>query len=226
MKKTSHILLCQNRASKENFKKNLDKVLTPSLEASNTAPSLKKAILTILLKWREGKKITPSNHPSIFGIREAIKEQNNRLGWDNFLLGRWSPKWQLAQHKFFIQTKSKRTSKRLATSIIHKLLLTVWDQWQFRNKVAHSDEGPLAISLHRSLNTCILEEFQKDNKQILAEDKYLFRAYSYVLLQALPGEDKQQWLESVDSARNAIDYLPTPTPQLAVMRTFMQNWLI
>jgi hypothetical protein len=92
--------------------------------------------------------------------------------------------------------------------------------------VAHSDEGPLAISLHRSLNACILEEFQKDNKQILAEDKYLFRAYSYVLLQALPREDKQQWLESVDSARNAIDYLPTPIPQLAVMRTFMQNWLI
>jgi hypothetical protein len=72
------------------------------------------------------------------------------------------------------------------------LLLTVWDQWQFRNKVAHSDEGPLAISLHRSLNARILEEFQKDNKQILAEDKYLFRAYSYVLLQALPREDKQQ----------------------------------
>jgi hypothetical protein len=31
-----------------------------------------------------------------------------------------------------------------------------------------------AISLHRSLNAHILEEFQKDNKQILAEDKYLF----------------------------------------------------
>jgi hypothetical protein len=36
---TSHLLLCQNRASKENFKKTLEKVLTPSLEASNTAPS-------------------------------------------------------------------------------------------------------------------------------------------------------------------------------------------
>jgi hypothetical protein len=52
--------------------------------------------------------------------------------------------------------------------------------------VAHSDEGPLAISLHKALNARILEEFQTDNKQILAEDKYLFRAYSYVLLQAIP----------------------------------------
>jgi hypothetical protein len=196
------------------------------LEASNTSPSLKKAILTILLKWREGKKNTPSDHPSIFGIREAIKDQNNGLGWDSFVLGRSSPKWQLAQQKFFIQTRSKQSSKRWATSIIHKLLLTVWDQWQFRNKVAHSDEGPLAISLHRSLNARILEEFQKDNKKILAEDKNLFRAYSYVLLQAMPREDKQQWLESVASARKAINYVATPTPQLAIMRTFMQNWLI
>jgi hypothetical protein len=92
--------------------------------------------------------------------------------------------------------------------------------------VAHSDEGPLAISLHRTQNACISEELQTDNKQILAEDKYLFRAYSYVLLQALPREDRQQWLESVDSARKAINYVATPTPQLAVMRTFRQNWLI
>jgi hypothetical protein len=59
----------------------------------------------------------------------------------------------------------------------------------------------------------------------LAENKYLFQAYRYFLLQALPREDKQQWLESVDSARKAINYVATPTPQLAVMRTFMQNWL-
>jgi DNA-binding NarL/FixJ family response regulator len=72
----------------------------------------------------------------------------------------------------------------------------------------------------------ILEELQRDNKQILVEDRYLFRAYSYVLLQALPREDKQQWLESVDSARKAINYIATLTPQLAVMRTFMKNWLI
>jgi hypothetical protein len=93
--------------------------------------------------------------------------------------------------------------------------------------VAHSDEGPLAISLHRTLNVRILlEELQTDNKQILAENKYLFRAHSYVLLQALPREDKQQWLESVESTRRVINYVATPTPQLAVMRTFMKNCLL
>jgi hypothetical protein len=123
MKKHLTSSYAKTEHQKKTSKKELDKVLIPSLEASNTAPSLNKAILKILLKWREGKMITPSDHPSIFGIREAIKDQNNRLGWDNFVLGRWSPKWQLAQQQFFIQTKSKRTSKRCTTSIIHKLFI-------------------------------------------------------------------------------------------------------
>ena len=223
--KTSHVLLCQNKASKDNFKKSLEVNLTPTMKSTKTAPSLQKTILLILLKWREGKKITPSDHPQIFGIREAVRDQNKYLGWNNFILGRWSPKWQTVQQQFYTHTKSKRTSKRWASSIIHKLLLTVWDQWKFRNKIAHSDEGPRAKSLHRSLNVRILEEFQEGNAQIPAEDKYLFRAYSYLTLQAMPREDKQQWLESVNLARKAINYTNAPTPQLAVMRNLMQNWL-
>jgi hypothetical protein len=49
----------------------LEEDLTPTLESNMTAPSLKKALLLILQKWREGKTIKPSNHPQIFGIREA-----------------------------------------------------------------------------------------------------------------------------------------------------------
>jgi hypothetical protein len=94
----------------------------------------------------------PTDFPTIFGIREAIQDQHTTLGWNNFILGRWSPKWQKAQQNYYNLTRSKRTSKRWATAIIHKLLLTVWDQWQFRNSIAHSDEGPISIALHRQLN--------------------------------------------------------------------------
>jgi hypothetical protein len=159
------------------------------------------------------------------GIREAVRDQNNHLGWNNFVLGRWSPKWQKVQQQFYTQTNSKQTSKRWATAIIHKLLLTVWDQWQSRNKIAHSDEGPIAQHLHRTLNNRILEEFQEDNTQLPVGDKYLFRAYTYLTLQAMPREDKQRWLESVDLARKVKNYDNAPTPHLAVMRNFMQHWL-
>jgi hypothetical protein len=105
--KTSHVLLCRNKSSEENFTKYLEEDLTPTLESNMTAPSLKKALLLILQKWREGKTIKPPNHPQIFGIREAVRDQNNHLGWNNFVLGRWSPKWQKVQQQFYTQTNSK-----------------------------------------------------------------------------------------------------------------------
>ena len=223
--KTSHVLRCQNIDSIANYKISLDTVLKPTLESTNTSPSLSKAILKILLKWKEGKKITPTDHPEIFGIRDAIKDQNNGLGWNNFVLGRWSPKCQLAQQQFYTRTRSKITSKRWAAAIIHKLLLTVWDQWTFRNKVAHSDEGPMAIALHRKLNAAILEELGDDNKHILQQDKYLFLNYTYLRLQASPRQEKQQWLKSVDLARKAVHFVATPFPHIAAMQTSMQNYL-
>jgi hypothetical protein len=206
-------------------KETLDETLIPTMESTNTAPSLQKALLQILLKWREGRKITPTNYPEIFGIQEAIRDQNRGLGWSNFVLGRWSPKWQLVQQQFYIRTKSKRTSKRWATAIIHKLLLTIWDQWDFRNKVAHSDDGPMAIALHRKLNASILEELRDDNTNLLQEDKYLFRDHNYLELQSSPKEDKQKWLKLVDLARKAVNFAAAPTPHLAVQRSLMQNYL-
>ena len=223
--KTSHVLRCQDKKSKVNFKEKLDETLIPTMESTNTAPSLQKALLQILLKWRDGKKITPTDYPVIFGIREAIRDQNRGLGWNNFVLGRWSPKWQLAQQQFYTCTKSKRTSKRWATAIIHKLLLTIWDQWDFRNKVAHSDEGPMAIALHSKLNARILEELRDDNTNLLQQDKYLFQRHNYLELQASSKEDKQTWLKLVDLARKAVHFAAAPIPHLAVMRSSMQNYL-
>jgi hypothetical protein len=70
---------------KRKLQKNLEEDLTPTLESNMTAPSLKKALLLILQKWREGKTIKPSDHPQIFGIREAVRDQSNHLGWNNFV---------------------------------------------------------------------------------------------------------------------------------------------
>ena len=224
--KTSHVLVCPNKSSKDNFKKKVEKHVTKTLAANNTAPSLQKAILKILLQYREGNRITPTDFPTIFGIREAIQDQHTTLGWNNFILGRWSPKWQKAQQNYYNLTRSKRTSKRWATAIIHKLLLTVWDQWQFRNSIAHSDEGPISIALHRQLNTRISEEFQQGYAEISADERYLFTSYTYLTLQEKKREYKQQWLASVQAARTVTNNNNATTPYLAAMRQFILDWLI
>jgi hypothetical protein len=50
---------------KRKLQNKLEEHLTPTLESNMTAPSLKKALLLILQKWREGKTIKPSDHPQI-----------------------------------------------------------------------------------------------------------------------------------------------------------------
>ncbi|OEU05826.1 hypothetical protein FRACYDRAFT_266850 [Fragilariopsis cylindrus CCMP1102] len=223
--KTSHVLTCQDKDSKANFKKNLDTILKPTLDSTNTAPSLSKAILQILQIWRQDKKVNPSDFTLNFGIRAAIKDQNNGLGWTNFALGRWSRKWQVSQQQFYDRIRSKKKSKRWAAAIIHKLLLTAWDQWDFRNKIAHSDEGPGAIALRQRLDAEMLEETRSDNRQILRQDTFLFTKWTYTELQALPSQQKQQWLRSVFQARKAINYNAPTVPYISAMSVAMQNYL-
>lgn len=46
----------------------------PVLKSMNTASSLSKTILEILSKWRNKRSIVAVSYPTIFEIRQAIKE--------------------------------------------------------------------------------------------------------------------------------------------------------
>ena len=91
--KASHVLLCTDKRTKKNFNKVIKKVLTPVLKSTNTAAKLSNAILDIIYKWRSLRPIVATSYSTLFGLQEAIKDQSEGLGWSNFMLGRWSPKW-------------------------------------------------------------------------------------------------------------------------------------
>ena len=78
----------------------MKKNLTPILEEMKTEPKLASAIRDIIFRWKKERPILPVQYPTLFGIRAAVKEQNKGLGWTNFVLGRWSPKWQTVQQKY------------------------------------------------------------------------------------------------------------------------------
>ena len=78
--------------NKKNFKKAVKKILKPILEEMHTEPKLSSTILEIIFRWRNKQTIVHTKYSTLFGIRKAVKEQNDGLGWINFVLGRWSPK--------------------------------------------------------------------------------------------------------------------------------------
>ena len=60
------------------------------------------------------------------GLRDAIREQA-KIGWHNFILGRWTYKWKIVQKAQYDRIGSRKTPKRWLTAILPKLSRICWD---------------------------------------------------------------------------------------------------
>ena len=143
VEKSLHVLQCANEATKLHFESLVKTKLDLTLTEQKTDPNLHKAILEILCKVRKGDNISLNDYPQDHGLRDAIQEQEENLKWYHFMLGRRSPKWKDVQQRYLTSIKSKRSSLRWYTAIIHKLMLVVWDIWQYRNQLVFGDNGEL-----------------------------------------------------------------------------------
>ena len=151
------------------------------LSKSQTYEPLQNAILKILKDYRDHNPISPALFATTFGLRAAITDQD-QIGWDNFLLGRWSKKWQTVQQRHITQTKSRRSSLQWTTCIINKFLRTVWDIWNFRNALVHGKGGVFQRATNSELDFQIREEFTIGFENFRDEDKKLYRDYTVPIL--------------------------------------------
>ena len=110
------------------------------------------------MKWKEGSTIYPDNYTTDFNIRDAIKDQS-KIGWTNWVIGRWSPKWQRVQKLYYKSIRSQRSSFRWTTAIIKKFILICWDVWDFRNTLIHGKGGTVDRATNKELNFQIRQEF-------------------------------------------------------------------
>ena len=127
-----HILQCSNPHATYQFKNSISTLpeLLQSIETS--PPAASKAILTILTRYRAKKNINPQAFHVTDGLRDAIREQA-KIGWHNFILWRWTYKWNILQKAHYDRIGSRKTPKRWVTAILHKLSMICWDLWDFRN---------------------------------------------------------------------------------------------
>ena len=172
------MLQCNNESTKLNFETRVRKVLNKTLNEQKTDPNLHHAIIDILCKWRNGIDINPNNYTYDNGLREAIRDQNNKLNWYHFMVGRWSPKWRHVQQRYLKSIQSKRSSLRWCTAIIYKLMHTVWDVWQYRNQLVFADDGELQIDERNRINNLIYQEFVIGGDDLLDGDQFLFTDYN------------------------------------------------
>lgn len=80
---------------------------------------------------------------------------------------------QAIQADYFKTIKSKRSPKRWAATIIHKLIMIVWDIWSFRNKLVHGPKGLEEQETYKTLNKKLIDKYNKGSGNLLLEDKFL-----------------------------------------------------
>jgi hypothetical protein len=149
----------------------------------------------VLISRKHRKKqyicVTEGDH----GIAMCHQEE---IEWNNFVLGRWSVKWDEAQQRHYERIGSKRRSKRWATSI---LAMIRWVLWEFQNGILHAPTGPLAVAKHTFLESLIGEDFTIGKVGTLDN------------LHASDITTKEQWLQTLLSARQ--DY---ETPEAVITK--------
>ena len=204
VEKSSHVLRCNNPLAKKEFNNKLPEI-KKVLKKSNTEPYMEASIMKIIRFWKSGIAITPSTFKNTFGLRDAIKDQQ-KIGWNNFILGRWSKKWQLVQKRYFAEIGSRKSSLRWTTSIIYKLMMTVWDIWNFRNSLIHGKGGVNQRAKNKDLNEDIRIQLDIGLQNLLKKDQYLRKKYTRSkLLHDSTIVDKQNWIRAVKAARIAVE---------------------
>jgi hypothetical protein len=221
--KVSHVLHCPDTKAVSFAKQKIQHHIPSTLEEHDTEPALSEAIQKILLHWRQGLPIRPTDFP--ISIRDLIREQS-LLGWDNFVLGRWCPSWRKHQDEYYSSTGSLRTSLRWATAVIHKLLLTAWDLWDYRNGRLHGHAGPRELARHQSFNSDIAAEFALGSASLVVGSRHLldFRSLDDLKKESLNG--KRHWLQSVRAARSAFSAeLANHIPAISAQARRFRTWL-
>ena len=87
-----------------------------------TYPTIITCILSRLKTWQNKEENEEFDVLSPL-IRQSLDDQD-AIGWSNFISGIWSSKWAEAQHNYYVCLQKKRTGKRWAASII-KLLINI-----------------------------------------------------------------------------------------------------
>ena len=187
-----------------------------------TSPELHRTIMTILEQWRTRQPIQYTPFPIKYGIREAVRAQSERLGWTNFLHGRWSPEWEVPQQQYYQAIRSRRTSKGWASAVIKKLFLTAWDMWDHRNQILHDPKGPEATRRHATANAAIVVECQTGFAMLLPNDRRKYTRIPASEMQTWTLVSKEQWLEDVRLARIAAAAIVPDNPANASIQRQQQ----
>ena len=132
--------------------------------------------------------------------------------------------WWSLQEAHYVSTASRRSSLRWTSVIIHHLLLTAWDLWQFQNNRQHGETGPFARAKHALLDSQMSKDLIIGSAGMLPDTACLL-SISLAELKAYTLVEKRLWLDSMQLGRKHYARVQAPTPEFEQECNFMSAWL-
>jgi hypothetical protein len=220
---TPHLLQCRAHSADGQWKQCLT-TLTTWMEEHHTSRDLSRWIAIRLNEWRTNSPQRPIG--SNMWVTQAIQDQD-RIGWWPFLLGRIAKSMTVAHAKHLLLVKPQNRPD----SWTKGLLLQLWDfsfeMWDHRNKILH---GPTLtftqLSELGALLALVKIEFTKGPITLLNHHKWMLTDESKSWALSNSTQRTQKWLDTIRLSRKAYTHQQSKlNTQLARQQRRLRDWL-
>ena len=198
---TSHVLQCKDAAACALWDNEVEK-LKDWMVKKKVEPNLANIISKNLHAWKYRLPLSQSL-PANNLLRTAIQQQD-RIGWKQFMEGFWSIKWKECQQQHFNNINSPTSSLLLLSKVQRRVWRIAWLMWEHRNHHLHDKISSCPVVEQTAINDEVKNEWNLGLSTLLDRYRYLFNGTLDVKLQK-SYHSKRLWLASVWTAQETVD---------------------
>lgn len=193
----NHITRCPNPGRVKMFDETVSDLIQ-WMKSRQGHPTLTQAI-QVYLKNRGKLRMTticqdwPTLHP--------LAQDHDRLGWDNFIIGRICKSLFTFQHNHLVQTHSQQSISSWACKFTQLILNIPHKQWLYRNARIHIRlvENMTAIE-HQDIKDKVAALLNTDPDELLPQHRPLLLQQNFTHLGQGSTLDRQHWIAQMQSA--------------------------
>ncbi len=195
-----HVAGCPEVEQKKAFDQSTDEV-EQWLESNTTHPDLQRLLMQYLRGHGTVTCIKCSMGHNLPQIMQDVADSQDKIGWDNFVMGMVSKKLLQVQSAHLLQCNSARTARNWISGLITQLLQVTHSQWIYRCVLVHDRSTVTLLLAHKEELQREIEHQLTLGPEGLAEDDRFLLECNFGELVLTNGEHQEYWLLAIWAAR-------------------------
>ena len=201
---TAHITICPDNEQSKLYKVSVD-ALVSWMDSYETDPVL-MCLIERYLRARGSSTMSDIAPEGLDVKYEIFIKWHKRLGWQNFIEGRFLSFLVQLQREYLCDRETWRTAESWDRGLIEQLLRITHRQWLLRNAILHYclPDGRTIVERERIVER-VMDLMWTDPTLLLSEDRALLEE-DFVKLGNADASDQEYWVAEVESALKAAQY--------------------